>query len=188
MAQGRILLVEADPAVATPIRAALQREGYAVRLVRSAGRALAEAGDCDLALVSLALPETDGRGLVMALQDRRPGLPVVVISPPETRTQAFAAREVGAHAFLEAPHDLTREKIITVVGNAIEHRRLLDELATVRQTPQTLDLGERERQAILSALETTSWNKQAAAKLLNLHRPTLYARMRKHGIPQKRPT
>ena len=187
MADGRILLVEADPAVAAPIRAALQREGYGVRLARSASRALAEAGDCDLALVSLALPETDGRGLVMALRDRRPRLPVIVLTPVEMRPQAFAAREVGAYAFLEVPHDLSREKIVTVVGNALEHRRLHDELAAARQVPQTLDLGERERQAVLAALQTTGWNKQAAAKLLNLHRPTLYAKMRKHGIPQQGP-
>ncbi|MBI4013536.1 MAG: response regulator [Candidatus Rokubacteria bacterium] len=51
----------------------------------------------------------------------------------------------------------------------------------------TLNLEERERQAILQALETTNWNKQAAAALLGLHRPTLYSKMRKHGIPQKRP-
>jgi transcriptional regulator with PAS, ATPase and Fis domain len=50
----------------------------------------------------------------------------------------------------------------------------------------TLNLEERERQAILQALEATSWNKQAAAALLGLHRPTLYSKMRKHGIPQKR--
>ena len=50
----------------------------------------------------------------------------------------------------------------------------------------TLNLEERERQAILQALETTNWNKQAAAALLGLHRPTLYSKLRKHGIPQKR--
>jgi DNA-binding NtrC family response regulator len=50
----------------------------------------------------------------------------------------------------------------------------------------TLNLEEREKQAILQALEATSWNKQAAAALLGLHRPTLYSKMRKHGIPQKR--
>jgi DNA-binding NtrC family response regulator len=52
--------------------------------------------------------------------------------------------------------------------------------------PATLNLEERERQAILQALENTNWNKQAAAALLGLHRPTLYSKMRKHGVPQKR--
>jgi transcriptional regulator with PAS, ATPase and Fis domain len=60
--------------------------------------------------------------------------------------------------------------------------------AKVEEPPAatTLNLEERERQAILQALEATNWNKQAAAALLGLHRPTLYSKMRKHGIPQKR--
>jgi DNA-binding NtrC family response regulator len=47
-------------------------------------------------------------------------------------------------------------------------------------------LEEIERASILKALETTKWNKQAAAVLLGLRRPTLYSKMRKHGIPQRR--
>jgi len=41
--------------------------------------------------------------------------------------------------------------------------------------------------AILQALEATGWNKQAAAQRLGLHRPTLYSKMRRHGIPVKPP-
>ncbi len=48
-------------------------------------------------------------------------------------------------------------------------------------------LEEIERASILKALETTKWNKQAAAALLGLRRPTLYSKMRKHEIPQRRP-
>ena len=48
-------------------------------------------------------------------------------------------------------------------------------------------LEEIERASILKALEATKWNKQAAAALLGLRRPTLYSKMRKHGIPQRRP-
>jgi DNA-binding NtrC family response regulator len=47
-------------------------------------------------------------------------------------------------------------------------------------------LEEIERASILKALETTRWNKQAAAALLGLRRPTLYSKMRKHSIPQRR--
>ena len=47
-------------------------------------------------------------------------------------------------------------------------------------------LEEIERASILKALESTRWNKQAAAALLGLRRPTLYSKMRKHGIPQRR--
>ena len=48
-------------------------------------------------------------------------------------------------------------------------------------------LEEIERASILKALDATRWNKQAAAALLGLRRPTLYSKMRKHGIPQRRP-
>jgi len=46
-------------------------------------------------------------------------------------------------------------------------------------------LEEIERASIVKALESTRWNKQAAAALLGLRRPTLYSKMRKHGIPQR---
>jgi DNA-binding NtrC family response regulator len=47
-------------------------------------------------------------------------------------------------------------------------------------------LEEIERVSIIRALETSGWNKQAAAASLGLRRPTLYSKMRRHGIPQRR--
>ncbi len=48
--------------------------------------------------------------------------------------------------------------------------------------PATATLAEIERMAILQALQRTSWNKQEAALQLGLYRPTLYSKMKKHGI------
>jgi DNA-binding NtrC family response regulator len=50
----------------------------------------------------------------------------------------------------------------------------------------TGSLEDIERASIVRALEQTGWNKQAAAGLLGLRRPTLYSKMRKHNIPQRR--
>jgi DNA-binding NtrC family response regulator len=47
-------------------------------------------------------------------------------------------------------------------------------------------LAEIERLAIVRALERTGWNKQAAARLLGLYRPTLYSKMRRYGIQDPR--
>ncbi len=52
--------------------------------------------------------------------------------------------------------------------------------------PPAGSLEEIERVSIVRALESTGWNKQAAAALLGLRRPTLYSKMRRHGIPQRR--
>ncbi len=48
--------------------------------------------------------------------------------------------------------------------------------------PATATLAEIERLAILQALQRTNWNKQDAAQQLGLYRPTLYSKMKKHGI------
>ncbi len=58
--------------------------------------------------------------------------------------------------------------------------------AVVAKAVPTGSLEEIERASILRALESTGWNKQAAAALLGLRRPTLYSKMRKHDIPQRR--
>jgi DNA-binding NtrC family response regulator len=52
--------------------------------------------------------------------------------------------------------------------------------------PSSGSLEEIERASIVRALESTGWNKQAAAAVLGLRRPTLYSKMRRHGIPQRR--
>jgi DNA-binding NtrC family response regulator len=52
--------------------------------------------------------------------------------------------------------------------------------------PPPGSLEEIERVSIVRALESTGWNKQAAAHVLGLRRPTLYSKMRRHGIPQRR--
>ena len=59
--------------------------------------------------------------------------------------------------------------------------------ASPTSQPASGSLEEIERVSIVRALESTGWNKQAAAAVLGLRRPTLYSKMRRHGIPQRRP-
>lgn len=48
--------------------------------------------------------------------------------------------------------------------------------------PTGCTLEELERLAILQTLELTSWNKRATAKILGIHRPTLYNKLRKYRL------
>jgi DNA-binding NtrC family response regulator len=52
--------------------------------------------------------------------------------------------------------------------------------------PPGRTLAELERLAIVQTLQRTNWNKQEAAQLLGLYRPTLYSKMRKHRIVDER--
>jgi len=66
---------------------------------------------------------------------------------------------------------------------------------SVRETPAATQefaipphrtLAEIERMAIVQTLRRTNWNKQEAAQILGLYRPTLYSKMRKHLIVDQR--
>jgi len=48
--------------------------------------------------------------------------------------------------------------------------------------PPHRTLAEIEKMAILQTLRRTNWNKQEAAQILGLYRPTLYSKMKKHDI------
>ena len=90
--------------------------------------------------------------------------------------------------------------------NAIEHASILAELGVIepRHLPSELhtpmdvaqaaavraaipgvskaSLVEAEKRAIIEALQKTRGNKKKAALLLGIHRPTLYAKMKRHGL------
>ena len=189
MAKGRILVVESARPVIAAVPPALEGAGYRVQVVGSAARALADLAEAEyeLVLTSLAPPDMDGPSLLAAIKAGRSAPAVVVLASEGERAAAFALVTAGAEGFLEVPHDLSPEKVLMAVGTALERRRLLAELARARGAPALLNLEALERQAIVRALEATRWNKQAAAKLLGLHRPTLYAKLQKHGIPKMRP-
>lgn len=131
----RVLVIDDDEFIADSIRLVLEREGYVVRTAASAKAAVAElnGADWDLAFVDLVLPDMDGLVLLKDLKARRPGLSAVVITGHGSGSRGFAAREAGAYAFLEKPGDMTPEKILTVVANALGRRKAEQALETARQ-------------------------------------------------------
>jgi DNA-binding NtrC family response regulator len=52
--------------------------------------------------------------------------------------------------------------------------------------PPQRTLAEIEKVAIVQTLMRTNWNKQEAAQILGLYRPTLYSKMKKHQILDQR--
>ena len=81
----------------------------------------------------------------------------------------------------------TREITIGDLPETLQHGAGDPDAGSI--TPSEVPSGsleDIERASILKALDATRWNKQAAAVLLGLRRPTLYSKMRKHNIPQRR--
>jgi signal transduction histidine kinase len=135
MGRGRVLIVDDDELITDSFRMVLEAEGYDVETAGSADQALAaaEEAEWDLAFVDLVLPDMDGLELLRQLRARRPGLASVVITGHGSGLRGFAARDAGAYAFLEKPGDMTPEKILTVLANALARRQAEQELEAARQ-------------------------------------------------------
>jgi DNA-binding NtrC family response regulator len=81
--------------------------------------------------------------------------------------------------------------IVLAKGTEIGVAELPDSL---RDVPPEVDFGplpaltlaEIEKMALLQTLQRTNWNKQEAAHILGLYRPTLYSKMRRHAIEDGR--
>src|SRR6187431_2996458 len=78
--------------------------------------------------------------------------------------------------------------VLVTKGNEISVNDLPESLRTESTTanefviPPHRTLAEIEKMAILQTLQRTNWNKQEAAQILGLYRPTLYSKMKKHEI------
>ena len=97
----RLLVVEDDPTIAEPLGTGLRREGFEVDLVDSGSRALA-AGECDLVLLDLGLPDLDGRVVCRQLRERSP-VPIIVVTARGDEIDRVMLLELGADDYVVKP-------------------------------------------------------------------------------------
>lgn len=77
-----VLVIDDDPAVRATIEVVLKRDNHAVVLADNGrnGLQLLQAGQFDLLIVDLFMPEMDGLEIVGHAKKSRPDLPIIVIS------------------------------------------------------------------------------------------------------------
>ncbi|HTQ15509.1 MAG TPA: response regulator transcription factor [Rhizomicrobium sp.] len=123
----RILLIEDDPAISASMQALLDRESFAVHAVDLGGDGidLAKAGDYDIILLDMTLPDMNGLTVIRRLRDARIGTPIMILSGDaglETRTRALGA---GADDYLIKPFHASEmlARIRAVVRRSRAHAR-----------------------------------------------------------------
>jgi len=97
----RLLVVEDDPTIAEPLRRGLMREGFDVDLAGTGADALA-AGECDLVLLDLGLPDIDGRDVCRQLRARS-GIPIIVVTARGDEIDRVILLELGADDYVVKP-------------------------------------------------------------------------------------
>jgi two-component system, NtrC family, nitrogen regulation response regulator NtrX len=123
----RILVVDDEPEIRNSLSGVLEDEGYLAGSVES-GEACLEilpGSNFELVLLDIWMPGIDGMEVLARIQELPlPERPVVVvISGHGSIEAAVKATKLGAFDFLEKP--LSIAKVLVVVKNALDHRRLL---------------------------------------------------------------
>jgi two-component system nitrogen regulation response regulator NtrX len=135
MKKTRILIVDDEPGIRESLAGVLEDEGYSCTAVDSGEQCLEEVGrnPYEVVLLDVWLPGMDGLETLQRIEEipfaDRPE--IIIISGHGNIETAVRATKLGAFDFLEKP--LTIEKVLVVVKNALEHRRLQVEVERLRE-------------------------------------------------------
>jgi len=140
----RILIVEDEDAIAIPLTEGLEREGFEVERVATGGAALA-AGEPDLVLLDLRLPDMDGLDVCRELRARSQ-VPIIVVTAKGEEVDRVVGLEVGADDYVVKPFGL-RELVARIRAVSRRSRPREDDDGPV--TIGVLSIDIRAHRAIL---------------------------------------
>jgi two-component system response regulator GlrR len=118
--KARILIVDDDPGLLRLLTIRLRAENYDVEAVESAAQALASTSRFrpDLVISDLRMEPVDGIGLLKELQNRWPGLKVILLTAHGTIPDAVQATQMGAFGFLTKPVD--KQELLDQIQRALK--------------------------------------------------------------------
>jgi len=136
----RILIVDDEADIRASLKMILEYEEMEPIEAADGKAALKMAADSapDAVLLDIKMQGMDGLEVLAKLRAEHPALPVVMVSGHGTIATAVEATRLGAFDFMEKP--LERDRVLLVLRNALETKRLKDEVRAYR-----LDFEERYR-------------------------------------------
>ena len=143
VAQGRILIVEDDPAMQYSLSQALEKLPYHLHLASSImeGRQRFEAEDPDVVLLDINLPDGSGRDLLKVLREQNDEVVVIMLTAFPDLRGAVSCMKDGAFDYLVKPFDLTELKL--AIQKGMELKNLKNEVIRLkRQDRSSEKLGD----------------------------------------------
>jgi two-component system nitrogen regulation response regulator GlnG len=126
-----ILVADDDRAIRVVLSQALGQLGHNVRAASDASTLWqwVRNGDGDVVITDVVMPDENALDLIPRIKDRRPDLPIIVMSAQNTLVTAIRATERGAFEYLPKPFDLA------VLMGAVE-RALTEARGPARSEPR----------------------------------------------------
>ena len=124
--KARILVVDDDPGLLRLLTIRLRAENYDVEAVENGVQALAAVSRFrpDLVISDLRMDQLDGIGLLKELQNRWPGLKLILLTAHGTIPDAVQATQMGAFGFLTKP--VEKQELLDQVQKALKISGFVD--------------------------------------------------------------
>ncbi len=133
MDKGSILIIDDEEIIRESCRRVLEPEGYVVKTADSGGgglKALA-AGDVDLVLTDLKMPDMDGIEVLVKIKENWPDVEVIIMTGYGTVKTAVKAMKMGVFDYIEKP--FSPADLVALVRKAFERRKLPAADAVLRE-------------------------------------------------------
>ena len=142
----KVLLVDDEANIRWTMAEILKREGYEAITAPDFDGALSllDANEIDAAIVDIVLPPKSGIEILKVLRDRKPDVPVIMITGEPNISQIPEIVRGGAYDFIPKP--VVRDALIRAVRKAVETKRLRDEKARLER--QNREYAEGLEQAV----------------------------------------
>src|ERR1700736_3203568 len=122
--KGRILVVDDEADIRESLEILLSAEGYSIDLAQNGAEGLrrAEAGNYDLILLDLMMPDRSGMEVLKEVRERDSETPIFMITAYGSAEVAVSALKSGANDYFSKPWD--NEKLLIEIDRMIAHTRL----------------------------------------------------------------
>jgi DNA-binding NtrC family response regulator len=129
----RIMLIDNEEGLCRMMEAVLKDQGYQVKIYTRPVQAVAEfiAGDYDLIISDIKMPDMDGLEVLKHVRNRDPEVPVIMITAYATVEMSIQALRNGAYDMLTKPFE--PDELIYRVKNALQHHELVEENRELRE-------------------------------------------------------
>jgi two-component system nitrogen regulation response regulator GlnG len=140
MSKGLALIADDDAAIRTVLNQAMSRAGFEVRVTSNISTLWRwiSAGEGDVVVSDVMMPDGDAFDLLPKIKRARPDLPVIIMSAQNTFMTAIKASERGAYEYLPKPFDL--QELIAVADRAVSEPRRTQKKSDEREVFQEMPL------------------------------------------------
>jgi DNA-binding NtrC family response regulator len=129
-----ILVVDDDPAQRRLLQAAVERHGFRTKIAEDgavAVRCVESDEDVDLIMLDLVMPGMSGIEALELIRQRRPELPVIVLTASGGIDTVVQAMQAGANDFFVKP--ASPERIMVSIRNALDLSNLKGEVVRLKK-------------------------------------------------------